>query len=145
MDPVKPPVALPSATSKGVSDTLVGSRALPRGRKIAVLEMNMPSDLDYQLLRLNRKHIEPNRIMIPGNEKSSIKYLYPQQIANTVTECNVLAATGTTGTVTGIMISNSYYIKMEYSSSYQELWPVKLERGTSMFFRNLNWPALLTS
>lgn len=57
--------------------------------------------------------------------------MYPQRLATAAAECEVLAATGTTGIVKGKLISNAYYIRLEYSSTYQELWAAKLERETS--------------
>lgn len=106
------------------------TRALEPGIMIAeVFENSPPNDLDYELLRLYNVERKVNCIAIPGIGGSRI--IYPQLIATAAAECEVLAATGTTGTVRGTMISNAYYIRLEYSSTYQELWAVRLERETS--------------
>lgn len=105
-------------------------KTLEPGIMIAeVSEDSPPNDLDYELLRLYNIGLKINRIAIAGNGK--LGGIYPQRIATAVAECEVLAATGTTGTVKGNMMSNAYYIRLEYSSTYQELWAVKLERETS--------------
>jgi hypothetical protein len=57
--------------------------------------------------------------------------IWPKRIATAAEGCEVLAATGTTGTLKGYMISNAYYIRLDNSSTYRELWAVRLERETS--------------
>lgn len=105
-------------------------RTLPPGIIIAeVSEDSPPNDLDYELFRLFNVERKVNCITIPRIGGSSV--MYPQRLATAAAECEVLAATGTTGIVKGKLISNAYYIRLEYSSTYQELWAAKLERETS--------------
>ncbi len=102
-------------------------KTLEPGIMIArISEDSPPNDLDYELLRFYTIEPKTNRIAIPGNGKLTL-----QRIATAAANCEVLAATGTTGIVKGTMISNAYYIRLDNSSTYQELWAVKLERETS--------------
>ena len=95
-------------------------RPLEPGIIIArISEDSSPNDLDYELFRLYNVEHKVNCIATPGIGGSGI--MYPQRIATAAAECEVLAATGTTGTVKGTMISNAYYIRLENSSTYQEL------------------------
>ena len=140
---IAPSVALqsPSSTAPLDSDSqseahrLGDSPMLGDGIKIAtVSEDSAPNDLDYELFRLDATAYNgPNRIRICGVQASSLEYVYLRQIAKTVTDSKVVAATGTTGTVRGTITSSAYYIKMECSRSYQELWAVRLEGETGEF------------
>lgn len=105
-------------------------RTLEPGMMIAeISEDSPPNDLDYELFRLYNVEHKVNCITIPWIGGAG--FVYPRRIATAAAECEVLAATGTTGTVRGTMISNAYYIRLENSSTYQELWAVRLERETS--------------
>jgi len=131
-------IALPSERLTRLSDhesqlEALGTndlRTLESGIIIAeVSEDSPPNDLDYELFRLYNVERKVNCIAIPGIGETGV--MYPQRIATAVAECEVLAATGTTGIVKGNLISNAYYIRLECSSIYQELWTVKMERETS--------------
>jgi len=105
------------------------SRTLESGILIAtVSENSLPNDLDYEIFRVDTVDRKVNCITIPGIGGPDV--MYPKRIATAVADCKVLAATGT-GTIKGSMISNAYYIRLEHSSTYQELWAVQLERETS--------------
>lgn len=100
---------------------------LEPGMRIAeISEDSPPNDLDYELFRLDNVERKVYCITIPGIGGAGV--MYPQRIATAAAECEVLTATGPTGTVRGTMISNAYYIRLEFSSTYQELWAVRLER-----------------
>ena len=120
---IEPPVTLPIADETTTDDPLTNLI------KIAtVSEEDTPNDLDYQLLHFDAKILTPAHIQ---NPVQPFDCLSSQVIAKFVTEASVLAATSKSGIVKGVIMSNSHYIKMEYSSSYQELWSVKLERDIS--------------
>lgn len=90
------------------------------------------TDLDYEIFVLEYSNYQhPNRILISGDKDDLISYLYPSKVATEVIEGPILAATGTTGTVRGIIMKNPRYIRMNNSKTYQELWPVQLDRYTS--------------
>lgn len=90
------------------------------------------NDLDYELFPLNDpKYHVSNSIQLPATKGSHLREIVPRGIARAAAETTVWAATGTTGCVKGTLMENPYFIKMTGSNSYQEMWPVKLERGTS--------------
>lgn len=89
------------------------------------------TDLDYEIFLLEySKYQHPYRILIRASKGDSTRYLYPSKVATEVTEGSILAVTGTTGTVRGIIMKNPHYIRMSNSTTYQEMWPVQLDRHT---------------
>ena len=90
------------------------------------------TDLDYEIFFLEySKYQQPNRIPIQADKGDLIRYLYPSKVATEVTEGPILAVTGTTGSVGGFIMKNPHYIRMNSSTTYQEMWPVQLDRHTS--------------
>jgi len=113
-----------------IHQSVQSSRQRKENKRIGVIQDSSRKDLDYQLFRLYSMSVKWNEIMAPGNGTKIHKYVYPQRVATTTADCSVLSAMGTTGTVRGIIIDSSYYIKTAFSRTFQELWPVKLERET---------------
>ena len=105
---------------------------LQRTRIGRLLDGRGLTDLDYELFLLESTSYEyPSRIQIPANNGDSGDFLYPSKVATEVAEGHVLVATGPTGTVKGIIMKNPHYIRMDKSLTYQEMWPVQLDRHTS--------------
>ncbi|KAL8721480.1 MAG: hypothetical protein Q9181_007694 [Wetmoreana brouardii] len=101
--------------------------------KIVTLSPNDPvNDLDYECHPIKEftYHQQTNRILLPRTVNENRKYLFPQKIAAKPDQSTVWAVTGTTGLVKGTILENPYYIKMNGSSTCQEMWPVRLERDT---------------
>jgi hypothetical protein len=103
------------------------------GPRISTLAPDcVANDLDYEVFPLNDpKYHVSNSIKLPAIEGSHPRKILLKGVARAAAETAIWAATGTTGSVKGTLMRNPYFIKMAGSQSYQEMWPVKLERGTS--------------
>ena len=102
------------------------------GQRIADVSANyIQTDLDYELFRLDdpRFHTD-NAISLPTMQESA-QMLRPGKPARMPVDAAVWVVTGTTGFVRGTMTSTAHYIKMEGSSTFQEMWAVRLDRETS--------------
>ena len=102
------------------------------GQRIANISANyIQTDLDYELFRLDdpRFHTD-NAISFPTMQESA-QMLRPSKTARMPLDAAVRVVTGTTGSVRGTMTSTTHYIKMEGSTSFQEMWAVRLDRETS--------------
>lgn len=105
---------------------------LQRTRIGRLLDGRGLTDLDYELFLLESTTYKyPSRIRIPADKGDSSDFLYPSRVATEVAEGPVLVATGPTGTVKGVIMKNAHYIRMDRSMTYQEMWPVQLDRYTS--------------
>ena len=102
---------------------------LPVDRKIATLpNVFTKTDLDYEIFRLDSCHVsKSNYIALP----STAEKIVPNKVAEKSVDGIVWAATGTTGSVKGVMMTAPRYIKMESSRTFQEMWVVDLDRKTS--------------
>lgn len=103
------------------------------GPRISTLAPDcVANDLDYEVFPLDDpKYHVSNSIQLPAIEGSYPQKIVLKTIARAAAETTIWAATGTTGSIRGTLMRNPYFIKMTGSRTYQEMWPVKLERGTS--------------
>ena len=90
------------------------------------------TDLDYEVFVLkDQSYRLRNRIFLPDTVYEPARAYYPSEVANEVSEGPIVALTGPTGIVKGIIMRNSRYIRMQLATTYQEMWTVQLDRNTS--------------
>lgn len=94
------------------------------------------SDLDYLIFPIVASHGHSE-----GESSSRIPVSATVTDVSKIKERKVFAATGTTGTVTGVMLRNPHFIKMPSSSSFEEMWAVRLERKTCKLIPSASKPA----
>ena len=125
----------PSTTELKLDHTPeVWTRSQPKyssNPKISNLLPYEKNDLDYEVFEIDDPRYHSwNKIDLPSSERP-IRRIIPNEIARSLVECPVWAATGTTGCVQGTMMRQPHYIKMEGSDTFQEMWAVRLDRNTS--------------
>lgn len=93
----------------------------------ALSPLKVGKDLDWALIEIELPFFKAsNRVKYESDKKFPFKY--PQNIAHMVTEdCQILAATGSRGTVAGEMSAVPYFIKMPSGKSFQEVRLIRLE------------------
>ena len=142
--PSTPATSAPSSCRTSIRGSVAFSEAewaalhAPHGQqsgreRIATLSSDdTVNDLDYECVAVDDvEYQKPNRILLPTSAHESPQFLFPRAIASKAEESTVWAVTGTTGLVKGTIIKNPYYIRMNGSRTYQEMWAVKLDRDTS--------------
>lgn len=126
----------PQAQSKDHCSSQLLDGVLQRGESSARQISSLPTDytetdLDYEIFQLDDVQLQgPNSIHLPGSHGSPSTYIKPKGIMRNLLESDVWAATGTTGSVSGIILKSPVFIKMERSQRFQEMWTVKLDRKT---------------
>ena len=103
----------------------------PRLQLGTLLRCGKATDLDYEIFVLEDQHHHvQNSILRPAANGERAKTFYPCRVATDVIEGPILAATGPTGVVTGMIMKNPRYIRMQLATTYQEMWTVQLDRHT---------------
>ena len=100
-------------------------------RKISKLLPCEKNDLDYEVFEIDDARYHNWNMMDIPSSGDPVRQIFPTDVARTLVECPVWAATGTTGCVRGTMMRQAHYIKMEGSETFQEMWAVKLDSNTS--------------
>lgn len=116
-------------TSKG-EEELSQSSSKHKGPMFTLGEIHRSEEsrsLDYRLFRIDDpRYYTINRISSPIDTPGAHTEICPQTIAAYPLEREVLLATAKSGTLQGVLLTNSYYIKMAGSNHYQKMWPVQL-------------------
>ena len=129
LEPLTPPII-------AIRQRIQEGKTLPTsssGTKVAtIVTASTLKNLDYELLPLNPLDFpHRNRVRLPGADGVSRGYLNLEGIIKQPEDnSSILALTGTTGCVKGIILDNHCYMKVHGSRTFQEMWQVRLERRT---------------
>ena len=111
---------------------LIERRQNSSGWRISSLPVTcIENDLDYEVFPLDDQQLHlPNRIQLPETQGSTPSFITPNGFVRELQECEIWAATGTTGSVKGTILKTPFYTKLEHSQTFQEMWTVRLDRKT---------------
>jgi hypothetical protein len=110
-------------------------------RKISTMTSpRMRNDIDYEIFPIEHtRYCAANKIY-PPSDRATTDFTKVEGVAETLAERPVWVATGTTGTIRGVIQTSTHFIKMADGQTFQEMWAVHLERraGKGFPFKALN-------
>lgn len=106
-------------------------------RKISTMTSpRVRNDIDYEVFPIeDARYCDVNKICL-SSDGVTTDFIQVDGVAEELAERPVRVATGTTGTVKGVVQTSTHFIKMAGSQTFQEMWAVQLERQASKGFIN---------
>jgi hypothetical protein len=122
----------------GCSEDKIPSKPCRRRKISTMTSPRIRNDIDYEIFPIEDiRYCAANKVYLPsdGVAMDSIKV---DGVAEELAERPVWVATGTTGTIKGVIKTSNHFIKMAGSQTFQEMWAVQLQRHASKCSSTLN-------